>query len=102
MMRIEEVNVIPVKAADGLVAFASVVVDGSLYLGSMAVHMRRDGTYRLVYPTKRVGDREMNIYHPIRKATGELLECAVISKCQELFERSDDYDRYDKTRHQDE
>lgn len=99
-MRIEEVNVTPVKAADGLIAFASVVIDGSLYLGYMAVHIRRDGTYRLVYPSKRVGNREMNIYHPIRKATGELIERAVMNKCQEVFERSDDYDRYDKTRHQ--
>lgn len=46
-MLISEVNIVPVKPNNGLVAFASVVLDESLYLGSIGVHSRLDGSYRI-------------------------------------------------------
>lgn len=98
-MEVTEVNIVPVKAVDGLVAFASCVVNGQLYLGSLGVHRRLDGSgYRITYPTKRLGRRELNYYHPLNKQTGNAIEQAIVAKCNELFERSDDdYGRYSKT-----
>lgn len=98
-MTISEVNIIPIKAVDGLVAFASCIVNGQLYIGSIGVHSRLDGLgYRLTYPTKRVGSREVNVYHPITKHAGCAIEQAILAKCKELFERSDEnYGRYSKT-----
>lgn len=100
-MEVSEVNVVLVKAVDGLVAFASCVVNGQLYLGSLGVHRRLDGTgYRITYPTKRVGARELNYYHPLTKEAGKAIERAIYDKCVELFERSDETDgRYRKTAH---
>ena len=93
---ISEVNVTPIKHQDGLVAFASVVV-GSLYLGSIAVHKRLDGSgYRVTYPTKKIGQQQLNIYHPIDKVLGHAIEQAINTKCQRLFERSDENGRHSK------
>lgn len=85
-MKITEINIVPVKPRDGLVAFASIVLDHSLYLGSIAVYTRPNGSYRLLYPTKTVGDRPINLFHPINKETSKQIEDSVFKKCDEVFE----------------
>ena len=93
---ISEINITPIKAQDGLVAFVSVVVD-SLYLGSIAVHKRLDGSgYRITYPTKKIGNQQLNIFHPIDKELGQAIEQAININCQKLFERSDEDGRHSK------
>jgi len=80
------VQIIPIKANNGLVAFASVLFDGCLYLGSIGVHRRIDGSgYRITYPNKAVGDRNIDIYHPINTETSRLIEEAIISKVEEIL-----------------
>ncbi len=100
-MVVSEVNITPVKPTDGLVAFASCVIGGQLYLGSLGIHQRLDGTgYRITYPTKKVGSRQLNFYHPLTKEAGKLIEQAIVAKCNELFERSDEtYGRHSKNTH---
>lgn len=100
-MVVSEVTITPVKPTDGLVAFASCVIDGQLYIGSLGVHQRLDGTgYRITYPTKKVGSRQLNFYHPVTKEAGRLIEQAIVAKCNELFERSDEaYGRHSKAAH---
>lgn len=89
-MLVTEIQIVPIKAKDGLVAFASVVVDNSLYLGSIGVHTKLGGGYRLTYPTKHSGGRDLNIYHPINKNASEAIEIAIIAKAKEVIERCDD------------
>ncbi len=100
-MTISEVNITPVKPIDGLVAFASCVIDGQIYVGSIGVHKLLDGSgYRITYPTKKIGLRQLNFFHPVTKETGRLIEQAIVAKCVELFERSDEqYDRHNKVTH---
>lgn len=102
-MTITEVNITPIKPTEGLVAFASCVVDGQLYLGSFGIHKRLDGSgYRITYPTKKINDRQLNYFHPITKAADVAIEQAIVAKCVELFERSDEsYGRYSKVTHPD-
>ena len=95
-MKISEVNIVPIKPSSGLVAFASVVIDNSLYLGSIGVHSRLDGSYRITYPTKKIGSKELNLYHPISRDVGNLIERAVVAECQRLFKGRDDNDRHNK------
>lgn len=98
-MKVNEVNIVPVKPVKGLVAFASCVVDQQLYIGSLGVHQLLDGSgYRITYPTKIIGSRQLNYYHPVTKDAGRLIEQAIIAKCIELFERSDEQNgRHSKT-----
>ena len=89
-MTITEVNVVPVKPQNGLVGFASLVVDGNIYLNSIAIYVKLDGSYRLLYPTKNSGERSINLFHPINRPTNEAIERAVFEKCNELFENNED------------
>lgn len=97
-MVVSEVNITPVKPTDGLVAFASCVVNGQLFIGSLGVHKRLDGTgYRITYPTKKIGTRQLNYFYPVTKAAGKAIEQAVVARCVEIFEKSDErYDRHSK------
>lgn len=101
-MKISEIQIVPVKAQNGLVAIASVVFDDSLYLGSIGIYTRRDGRgYRITYPTKSRSGRDFNIYHPIRKEVSEAIELEVLQKAEDVLnyqmQRSNDYDRHDNT-----
>lgn len=85
-MRITEINIIPIKPDNGLVGFASLVLDNGLYLGSIGVYSRLDGTgYRITYPTKKVGGGDLNIYHPINRELGLEIEAAITGKAREFF-----------------
>jgi len=85
-MKITEIQIIPIKPREGLVAFASVVVENSLYLGSLGVYTRLDGSgYRITYPTKKIGNKNINIYHPINKETSKAIEEAVISEAEKIL-----------------
>ena len=85
-MKITEVQIIPIKPNNGLVAFASVVVENSLYLGSLGVYTRLDGSgYRITYPTKKIGNKNINIYHPINKETSKAIEEAIISEAEKTL-----------------
>ena len=85
-MKITEIQITPIKPKDGLVGFASVVLDNSLYLGFIGVYTRLDGLgYRLTYPTKKIGDNSINIYHPINKEASKAIEQAVFKKLKEIF-----------------
>jgi len=86
IMIITEVQITPIKPKDGLVAFASLVVENSLYLGFLGVYTRLDGTgYRITYPTKKVSENSLNIYHPINKETSKAIEEAIIIKIKEIM-----------------
>jgi len=85
-MQITEINITPIKPNNGLVAFASVVLDNSVYLGFIGVYTRLNGEgYRLTYPTKKVGEKSLNIYYPINRETSRAIESAIMAKIGEIF-----------------
>jgi stage V sporulation protein G len=89
ILKISEIEFIPVKPKEGLIGFASFVLDEKYYVSSVAIYTRLDGSgYRLVYPTKKVGDRNINIFHPINREVAEVIEEAVAKKVDELFNDS--------------
>lgn len=84
--RVSEVQVAVIKPNNGLVAFASFVLDDKIYLSSVGVHQRLDGTgYRLTYPTKKVGQQDVNLFHPITKELSVAVELAVTDKIKEVM-----------------
>ena len=85
---ISEVEITPVKPTNGLVAFASFVLWGSLYCGSVAVLTRPQGGYRLLYPTKKLGERQLNIFYPIDREIGAAIESEVVAKLEDVMKDS--------------
>lgn len=99
---ISEVNVIPIRPRDGLVAFASCIVNSSLYLGNIGIYTSPsspDG-FRLTYPLKILPNgKEINCVHPINKEAGEAIKRAIVSKYQailSLCQRSEEDVRSEK------
>jgi DNA-binding cell septation regulator SpoVG len=92
-LKISEIQVIPVKPKDGLIGFVSFILDKKYYVSSVAIYTRLGGDdFRLVYPSKKVGDKNINIFHPINSAVGAKIEEAVNEKVNEIFyEKSENY-----------
>lgn len=93
---ISEIQFYPVKPQDGLLGFVSFVLDGKFWMGSVAVFSRPDGRYRLVYPTRKVGGQNINIFHPINQEAGQQVEAAVSEKVAEIF--SENYEPNEPTK----
>lgn len=87
--QLSEIQIIPIKPKDGLVAFDSFVLDNNLYLGSIGIVTRLEGGYSLVYPTKKVGNRSINIFHPINREFADAIEKEVIEKFEEVMNQDD-------------
>lgn len=84
-MQVSEVQLVPVKPDEGLIAFATCVLDGAYYIGSIAVFTKIGGGIRLVFPTKIVGQRQMHIHHPITREMHDLIHRAVEEKYSAVF-----------------
>lgn len=89
-MQVTDVDIAFVKPRDGLIAFASVVLDDEIYLSGIAIHHKLIGSgYRLTYPTRKVGDAQFNLFHPIRKPIGLAIEQAIIDKLKNVLRKCD-------------
>lgn len=87
---VSEIQIIPIKPQNGLIAFASCVVNGAIYLGNIAIYtsLSSPGNYRLVYPTKTLPNgKQINCVHPITKICGEKLQTAIVGKYEEVTEK---------------
>lgn len=83
-MKITEVNIQIVKPHNGLVGFASLVVDSSIYLSSIAIHQKLNSSgYRITFPTK--GQR--CLFHPINKVASQSIEQAIFNKLKDVMNR---------------
>lgn len=89
---ISEIQITPVKPNSGHIAFCSFVLFESVYCSSVAIFTRPDGSYRLLYPTKKLGNRDIDIFHPINNQLGKLIETEVSKKLEEVM----NHGRYDR------
>jgi len=89
-MRVTEVDIAFVKPKNGLIAFASVVLDDQLFLSGIAIHQKMSGDgYRLTYPTRKVGGEQFDLFHPIRRPVGIAIEQAIVAKLKNVVSRND-------------
>src|SRR5438874_12769826 len=96
-MQVTEVEIVFVKPKDGMIGFASLVVDNQLYLSGIAIHRKLvDSGYRLTYPTRKVGEAQFSLFHPIRKPIGLAIERAIFDKLKNVVSKRDaGHDRFD-------
>lgn len=74
----------PIKPRDGLVGFASFVLDDSLYLGSIGILTRPEGGYRVAFPTRTVAGKGFSVYHPINKPVAQEIERIILEKFEAI------------------
>ncbi|MFH1189523.1 MAG: septation protein SpoVG family protein [Candidatus Omnitrophota bacterium] len=85
---ISEIQIIPVKPKDGLIAFVSFVANSQFYIGNVAIYTSPSASdgYRLVYPIKVLPNgKEINCVHPINRETGEQVKKSIVAKYQEVM-----------------
>ena len=95
-VNLSEIQFVPVSPQNGLVGFVSFVIDGKYYISSVAVYTRlsRPG-FRLVYPSKKVGQININTFRPIDAYVGRVIEETVSEKVSAIFaiKSNENYDR---------
>lgn len=85
-MKIKKVEIVPVKPNNGLIGFAHLLFEEGLFLGSIGIFKRLDGSgFRLTYPTRKIGDVEIAIFHPITKERSKDFELAVFEEAAKVF-----------------
>lgn len=99
MINISEVKIDFIKPNDGIIAFASLLINNDIYLSSIAIHAKlNDDGYRITYPTKELsGNKVINLFHPINKETSNKIENEILNKLKEVMKKAnnDRYNSYD-------
>ncbi|MCB1214109.1 MAG: septation protein SpoVG family protein, partial [Deltaproteobacteria bacterium] len=76
--KISEVTIQFIKPFDGLIGFASLVLNGEILLSCIGIYHRLDGSgYRITYPTKKNQITTRPIFHPISRPLGLAIEHAI-------------------------
>lgn len=89
MSKVTEIQIKPVKPNNGLIGFASCVVNQELYISSIGIFTKlNEQGYRITYPTKKVGNDNLQIFHPITQELGKEIESAITRKALEIFEQT--------------
>ncbi|MDD5546408.1 MAG: septation protein SpoVG family protein [Candidatus Omnitrophica bacterium] len=90
LISISEIQIIPVKPNNGLIAFASCVVNNQFYIGNIAIYtsLSSQAGYRLVYPTKVLPNgKALSCIYPINKIVGSAVQEAIINKYEDLMKK---------------
>lgn len=87
MTNVTEIELVPIRAKDGLTFFANCLLDGKYFVGNIAVFSRRDGSgFRCVYPTKRLSNgKQIPIFYPISSEVGNVIEEVINREARKLL-----------------
>ena len=78
---IDNIRIFPIQSPDGIVAFASAIINGGMYVGSIAIHEKKDQSgYRITYPTRKSKGKDLNIFHPISQECSQIIEDSIITE----------------------
>lgn len=89
-LEISEVNLVPLKKSrEGLVSFASCVLNNQFYIGNIAIYTSpssKDG-FRLVFPNKKLASGQVvDCFHPINKEAEQQVTSAIVKRYLELMD----------------
>lgn len=80
-IQIANIRIFPVRPIGGLIAFASAIVNEGLYIGSIAIHEKKDGSgYRITYPTRKSKGKDLNLFHPVTQECSKVIEDAILNE----------------------
>jgi DNA-binding cell septation regulator SpoVG len=83
---ISDVNIHFIKPVGSLIALASLTIfNNTLFISSIGVHRKLDGGLRLTFPTKKVGNQNFEVYHPINRQLSQEIEDAIFTEVKELL-----------------
>lgn len=84
-MKVTKTEIIPIHPTKGMIAIANVVIDDSVFLGSIGVHQKLDGNgIRLTFPTKKAGKGRASIFHPLDADLHKQIQGSIERQIKEL------------------
>jgi DNA-binding cell septation regulator SpoVG len=82
MIKITEVQIEFIKPNNGMIGFASILIDDSIFLSSIAIHKKLNAEgYRITYPSKG----QFSIFYPINKEISRQIEEAIFEKLNDVM-----------------
>ncbi len=91
MPQVNEVQITFIKPNNGLIGFASFVLDSGLFLSGIGIHSKLNCSgYRLTYPTRKAGSNQASIFHPINRVIANEIEQAIFAKLNDVMEKCND------------
>ena len=85
-MQITNIKIKKITPLKGHVGFVSCIIDNWLFLNNIAIFTRlsEPSKIRLVFPEKKVGDKKINLFHPLTAESYFEFEQAILHNLQEL------------------
>lgn len=84
--KVSEISIVPIRNRNGLVAFASCVIDDKIHVGGIGIYTRMDGAgYRLTYPNKKLNKSSIKLCYPINRTVGEAILRAITEEYERLL-----------------
>jgi DNA-binding cell septation regulator SpoVG len=85
MIKISEVQIEFIKPNNGMIGFASILINDSIFLSSIAIHKKLNTEgYRITYPSKG----QFQIFYPINKEVSKQIEEAIFEKLNDVMNKS--------------
>lgn len=85
---ISEIQIVPIKPQNGLVAFASAVINNQFFVGNVAIYtsLKSPLGFRLVFPNKKLNSGQVvDCFHPINKEAEGQVTSAIVMKYLDLM-----------------
>lgn len=86
---LSEIQIVTLKPQNGLVGFASCILNSQFYIGNIAIYTSPsslDG-FRLVFPNKKLASGQIvDCFYPISKEAGDLVSMAIIKRYLEIMD----------------
>lgn len=85
---VSEVQIEFIKPSNGMIGFASILINDSIFLSSIAIHKKLNAEgYRITYPSKG----QFQIFYPINKEASRQIEEAIFEKLNDVMIKSKGY-----------
>ena len=83
---ISQVEIIPFRPRNGLLGFASCIINNQFFIGDIAFFSRPAGGIRLGFPEKKLSNgAKVDIFKPLTSNVDAVIESAVMERYEQLM-----------------
>ena len=85
-MKITNVILKQIEGKEKLKAIADIVIEDSLVIHNIKLFEKTEGEFSIAMPSRKIGEKYLDIVHPINKETREEFETVIVNKYKESLE----------------
>lgn len=87
-LQTSEISIVPIHSENGMVAFASAVVNNQFFIGNIAIYTSPSTShgFRLVFPNKKLSSgQSIDCFKPITRDAEEKLTKDIVDRYKEII-----------------